>query len=129
MLINRRAGAVRRGSHALMTAALRSAIVVLVMIFAVAAPDPAQAQTYRFNSVSIEGNQRIEAATILTYAGIERGETVSAGDLNDAYQRILGTGLFEQVEIEPRGGTLAISVIEFPTISRIAFEGNNKIED
>ena len=119
----------RRGSHALMTAALRSAIVVLVMIFAVAAPDPAQAQTYRFNSVSIEGNQRIEAATILTYAGIERGETVSAGDLNDAYQRILGTGLFEQVEIEPRGGTLAISVIEFPTISRIAFEGNNKIED
>jgi outer membrane protein insertion porin family len=49
--------------------------------------------------------------------------------LNDAYQRILASGLFESVEIEPRGGTLAIKVVEFPTINRIAFEGNRRIKD
>nr|WP_245964165.1 outer membrane protein assembly factor BamA [Roseovarius spongiae] len=92
-------------------------------------PATADAQSYRFSSVSIEGNQRIEAGTILSYAGIARGQTVSAGELNDAYQRILGSGLFEEVTINPRGGTLEIRVKEYPTISRISFEGNKKIKN
>lgn len=90
---------------------------------------PADAQNYRFNSVSIEGNRRIEQGTILSYAGIGRGETVSAAKLNDAYQRILASGLFESVSIEPRGGKLVISVVEFPTINRISFEGNKRLKD
>ena len=94
-----------------------------------ALPDSAVAQNYSFNSVAVEGNQRVEAATIVTYAGIARGETVSAGDLNEAYQRILDSGLFESVEIVPQGNRMVIEVTEFPTINRIAFEGNRKIKD
>ena len=94
-----------------------------------AAALPAQAQSYRFTNVEVAGNQRIEAGTILTYAGIARGETVTAGQLNEAYQRILGSGLFEEVSIDPRGNTLRIEVTEYPTVSRIAFEGNSKIKD
>ncbi|MCQ0093063.1 outer membrane protein assembly factor BamA [Roseovarius sp. M141] len=93
------------------------------------APLPAQAQSYRFTDVAIAGNQRIEAGTILTYAGIGRGQTVSAAELNDAYQRILASGLFEEVSINPRGNTLEIKVTEYPTISKISFEGNSKIKD
>src|SRR6056297_3928182 len=89
----------------------------------------ATAQSYRFSTVAIEGNQRIEAGTVLSYAGIERGETVSAGQLNDAYQRILASGLFEEVEVEPQGNRLVIRVTEFPTVNRIAFEGNDKLKD
>lgn len=92
-------------------------------------PAAAQAQSYRFNTVRIEGNQRIEPATILTYAGIAKGETVSAAGLNDAYQRIVGSGLFETVSLVPRGGTLLITVREYPTISRINFEGNKRLKD
>lgn len=95
----------------------------------VALPSVAEAQQYRFSSVSIEGNQRIEPSTILSYAGIARGETVSAAQLNDAYQRVLGSGLFETVVIEPRGNRLVIEVTEFPTINRINFEGNRRIKD
>ena len=91
--------------------------------------DQALAQSYRFDSVQIDGNQRIEAGTILSYAGIARGETVSAGQLNDAYQRILASGLFEEVTLEPRGGTLVIGVTEFPTINRISFEGNRRLNN
>lgn len=111
---------------------LQRIIVVLFIAITIgyaAAPRVAQAQTYRFNTVKIEGNQRIEPATILTYAGIAKGETISAARLNDAYQRILRSGLFESVKIEPRGGTLVINVREFPTISRINFEGNKRIKD
>ncbi|MGX0903632.1 outer membrane protein insertion porin family [Roseovarius sp. MBR-79] len=102
-------------------------LLVSLALFGAAAP--AQAQDFRFTEVVIEGNQRIEGATILSFAGIERGETVSAGQLNDASQRILASGLFETVEVEPRGNRLVIKVTEFPTINRIAFEGNNKIKD
>ncbi len=107
-----------------------SVVLFLAITIGYAAiPAAAQAQTYRFNNVKIEGNQRIEPATILTYAGIARGETVSAAKLNDAYQRVLGSGLFESVSMEPAGGTLVIKVREFPTINKINFEGNKRLKD
>ena len=94
-----------------------------------ALPIAAEAQSYSFNTVRIEGNQRVEAGTILTYAGIGRGQTVSAGQLNDAYQRIIASGLFESVEIVPRGGTLVIEVKEYPTVNQVSIEGNRRLKD
>jgi outer membrane protein insertion porin family len=101
------------------------AVLSLVLI---GLSSPAEAQQYRFTEVTIEGNQRIEGDTILAFSGIARGETVGAGELNAAYQRILDSGLFETVELDPRGNRLIIRVTEFPTISRIAFEGNDKLK-
>lgn len=89
----------------------------------------ASAQDFRFSQVQIEGNQRVEPATILSYANIARGEPVNAGDLNDAFQNILASGLFEDVELIPSGNTLVIRVQEFPTINRISIEGNRRIGD
>jgi outer membrane protein insertion porin family len=102
--------------------------LVFAMAFA-ALPNVAEAQSYRFNNVQVEGNQRIQTATIITYAGIERGKSVSGGELNDAYQRILDSGVFETVDLEPRGSTLVIKVEEYPTINLISFEGNRRIKD
>lgn len=90
---------------------------------------PAEAQEYRFTSVEIDGNERIQPSTILSYAGIARGETVSAAELNRAYRRILDSGLFETVEIDPQGTRLVIRVAEYPTINEISFEGNRRIDD
>ena len=95
-----------------------------------AAP-PVLAQSYRFSGVAVEGNQRIEPRTILNFARIPRGQVVSAAELNDAYQRLQGSGLFEEVTITPRGNTLVIAVKEYPTINVVNFEGNRllKAED
>ncbi len=115
---------------------VRNAAKAVCLSFAVALgagvatiPDVAYAQSFRFNTVTIEGNRRVEPGTILSYAGIARGQTVSGAQLNDAYQRILGSGLFETVEIIPQGSQLTIRVVEYPTINRIAFEGNRRIKD
>lgn len=89
----------------------------------------AQAQTYRFDSVVVDGNARIGQSAILSQAGIARGQNLSAGQLNDAYQRLVSSGLFESVEIAPQGNTLRITVVELPTINRISFEGNRRIKD
>lgn len=92
-------------------------------------PTPAEAQSFRFSTVTIEGAQRVSADTILSYAGIAQGQTVSGAELNDAYQKVLGSGLFETVEFVPNGGTLVIKVTEYPVVSRISIEGNSKISD
>lgn len=108
---------------------LIGATAIVVGLGAATLPAPLLAQTYSFNTVAIEGNKRIESGTILSYAGIARGQSVSAAELNDAYQRITASGLFESVEIEPRGSRLVIKVVEFPTVNRISFEGNKRIKD
>ncbi|MFD2855632.1 outer membrane protein assembly factor BamA [Seohaeicola zhoushanensis] len=100
--------------------------VALGMLVAAGSAD---AQSYRFSRIQVEGNQRIETGTIARYTGIESGKSVTAGELNDAYQRIVASGLFETVDIQPRGNTLVVRVTEFPTINRISFEGNRRIKD
>ncbi len=87
------------------------------------------AQTFRFGSIQIEGNTRIGDAAILQQAGIAPGQTVSAGQVNDALQNLQRSGLFETVSVEPRGNTLLITVVELPTVNRIAFEGNRRVDD
>jgi len=55
---------------------------------------------------SVEGNQRVDNATVLAFAEIPRGRAITAGELNDAYQRVVNSGLFERVDFTPRGGRL-----------------------
>lgn len=90
---------------------------------------PAFAQVFSFSNVEIQGNSQVDAATILNYAGIRRGQEVSAAQLNDAYQRILNSNLFETVEMVPQGSTLLIKVVEYPIVNVISIEGNKRLKD
>ena len=90
---------------------------------------PAFAQVFSFSNVEIQGNDRVDAATILNYAGISRGEEVSTAQLNDAYQRIVNSNLFETVELVPQGSTLVIKVVEYPIVNVISIEGNKRLKD
>ena len=108
---------------------LRVLGLILLAVWGSAVTAPAFAQSYTFNAVQIEGNQRIDAATILSYAAVQRGKSISAGDLNTAFQRVQGSGLFAAVEFVPTGSTLLIRVQEFATINRISFEGNKRLKD
>ncbi|MCV2864375.1 outer membrane protein assembly factor BamA [Albidovulum sediminicola] len=116
------------GKSGLVRSGLAPAAIAISLAFT-ALPAPSFAQDYVFSTVRIEGNSLIEDATILKFAGIARGTSMSAAELNDAYQRIADSGLFEAVELVPSGGTLVIRVVENPTINVINFEGNRRIED
>ncbi len=109
---------------------MQGASVCTLLSMAWMAPaTPVMAQSYQFNSVEINGNERVGDSAILARAGIRRGAPVSGGQLNDAYQNLQNSGLFESVAIEPRGGTLVITVVELPTLNRVRFEGNKRIKD
>ncbi|WP_233489793.1 outer membrane protein assembly factor BamA [Jannaschia rubra] len=89
----------------------------------------AQAQTYRFDTFEVQGNTRIDTASVLSTLGVTPGQPVSAGALNDGFQRLQASGLFQNVEIVPQGGKLLIVVDEYPTVNRISIEGNQRLKD
>ena len=87
------------------------------------------AQDFSFSRIDVDGNKRIETSTIITYSGLATDQVFGADDLNRAYQNILASGLFESVEVVPNGNRLVIKVNEFPTVNKIAFEGNRRVND
>ncbi|SHI44830.1 Beta-barrel assembly machine subunit BamA [Palleronia salina] len=89
----------------------------------------ARAQSFQFNDIRVEGNERVDPNSIVSLLDLPRGQTVSAGELNAAYQRLQNAGLFETVEIAPSGSTLVVRVNEWPTIRRINIEGNSRLDD
>jgi len=108
---------------------LATAVFLGAATFSMPFLTPAYAQSFSFSNVVIEGNVRVDPATVLSFAGISRGEEVSAAALNDAYQRIANSGLFASVEVIPQGSTLLIRVEEYPIVNVISFEGNKRLKD
>lgn len=87
------------------------------------------AQQFRFTTIVIEGNTRVGDAAIITRAGIAPGQAVTAGQVNDALQNLQTSGLFESVTVDPQGSRLLITVVELPTLNRVVFEGNRRLDD
>lgn len=82
-----------------------------------------------YSRIDVAGNQRIEADTVRTFAGIDPGTAVTPEELNLAVRRLFDTGLFEDVQVMPQAGRLVITVVENPTINQIAIEGNDALAD
>ena len=95
----------------------------------VSLPNFLTAQTFTISEINISGNQRIEADTIRSYISIAKGQNIEADKINAAYQRVLKSGLFESVNFKEKDGILNVTVVEYPTINRIYFEGNVRIDD
>ena len=89
----------------------------------------AHAQEFKISSLMIEGNRRIEAATIQSFSGIKENSVLSVGDVNDAIQLVRDSELFESVAAEFKGTTLIINVVEFPTVNVVTFEGNKLLDE
>ena len=81
------------------------------------------------NKVFIEGNQRIENSTILSYLDIKKNKEISEEDLNNVFKDLFATELFSDISFDLKNNSLFIKVVENPIINRIALEGNKRIDD
>jgi outer membrane protein insertion porin family len=80
-------------------------------------------------TIEIQGNQRIEAATVRSYLAVAVGDPFDPVELDRSLKNLFATGLFDDVSLRREGNTLVVSVVENPIINRIAFEGNRRLED
>ena len=81
------------------------------------------------DSIQVEGNRRVEVATIRSYFKPGPGGRLDQGHIDDGLKALIETGLFQDVRINQAGGRLVVTVVENPVIGRIAFEGNKKVKD
>jgi outer membrane protein insertion porin family len=88
-----------------------------------------QAQAQTAASIGVEGNRRIEADTIRSYFRPGPGGHLGPVQIDDGLKALIQTGLFQDVQIQHRGGRLVVVVVENQVINRVAFEGNKKIKD
>ena len=89
----------------------------------------ATAQESTIGSVLVEGNVRIEVDTVRSYMAIGPGDEFDSDAVNESLKSLFATGLFADVAIRREGSALVVRVIENPIINRVAFEGNDAIED
>jgi len=83
----------------------------------------------RIEKITVDGNQRIEKETILSYLHLKKGDNFSREDLSKAIKSLYKTELFSNVMIKEENGNLEVLVIENPIINIISFEGNKRIRD
>ncbi|MGD2131181.1 MAG: outer membrane protein assembly factor BamA [Maricaulaceae bacterium] len=79
--------------------------------------------------ILVEGNQRIESQTVLSYLTVAAGMPFDPAQINTSMEVLFDTGLFADIVPERRGNLLVIRVVENPIINRVTFEGNRAIDD
>ncbi|MCI4680439.1 outer membrane protein assembly factor BamA [Rhodoblastus acidophilus] len=86
------------------------------MVGSLTAPTRALAE-----NIVVEGNHRVDSETIRSY--------FVGGDSNDAIKKLYSTGYFSDVQVNRRGGTLVVRVVENSTmINHVVFVGNSKVK-
>ena len=75
----------------------------------------------------VEGIQRLEPETVISYLSLNKGDVATPEKLDSALKALYATGLFADVSLTMQGETLVAKVIENPILNRVAFEGNDAI--
>ncbi len=85
---------------AFITSAIRGANGKATVTFRIS-----EGQEAEIDDVSVRGNDRVRSSIITREITLDRGDVFSGRKVVDSQQKILDTGLFKDVEIEPRPGT------------------------
>ena len=126
---------------------MRAALLVSVFSFSLVAPMwPAMAQDASQDTsvrrmaqaispsgviaaIRVEGNQRIESGTIVSYLVVQQGDSFDPERLDRSLKSLYATGLFADVVLRRDGSSLVVRVEENPIINQVAYEGNKKVTD
>lgn len=84
-------------------------------------------ESFVVENIRVEGLQRLEVGTVLTYLPLATGDEINEQSGQQAIRALYGTGLFQDVRLEREGDTLVIQVRERPAISKLTIEGNKKL--
>ncbi len=86
-----------------------------------------EARTVR--SLRVEGSQRIEPETVLSYTRLRVGDSYTNETIDQAIKDLLASDLLADVQIEGvESGDLVIRIRENPVINRVIYEGNKRLK-
>src|SRR5580658_10793339 len=108
---------------------LAAILSVILSIFLLIAACADAAAATKDSAITVTGNRHVGADTIRAYFHPAADGKLDAGELDAALKRLYATGLFQNVKISHDGDAVFVSVVENPTVVRVAFEGNHKLKD
>jgi outer membrane protein insertion porin family len=87
---------------------------------AVAAASPAFAQ-----SITVQGNQRVDSETVRSYFA---GERLDQAGIDRGVRAMYNSGLFSDVRVQRVGGGIIVRVTENSTVNRVTLSGNSRVK-
>lgn len=97
-----------------------------------AAPAPAVPApvTRTIKSIRVQGSQRIESETVMSYTRLRVGDAYTNETIDQAIKDLLASELLADVTIEGvETGDLVIRIRENPVINRVIYEGNKRLKE
>ena len=87
----------------------------------------AWAAAFVVRDIEVNGLERVEAGTVLSYLPAQVGQTFDESKSANAVKALLDSGLFQDVKLGQRGDVLVVNVVERQAIGEINIKGNHKI--
>jgi len=104
----------------------RSLIGIFSFLFLLSSANAIEPFTVK--EIRVEGIQRTETSTVLTYLPIKVGEQVNDEKIAAAVKALFATGFFKDVRLEAEKETIVVIVDERPAIGQIDFTGNKEFD-
>jgi outer membrane protein insertion porin family len=76
-------------------------------------------------SISVQGNQRVDADTVRSYFS---GEKLDQAGIDRAVRAMYNSGQFSDVRVSRAGGGLVVRVVENSVVNRVTLSGNSKVK-
>jgi len=95
--------------------------------FSVLGVTAAQAQTV--SSIKVDGNKRVDDATVRSYLTIKIGDAATSAAIQSSIDSLSATGLFDRVSVRYSNHVLHVSLSENPIVASVLFEGNQRFSD
>ena len=109
----------------------RAAIGVWAFLFVSVFVLAASAEDAKITLIEVQGNKRIETATILAKVKTREGDVFSPSQIKEDIKALYQLGHFEDVQVKTEGFEAGLKVIfsvkEKPLIREITFEGNDEL--
>jgi outer membrane protein insertion porin family len=109
----------------------RAAWLFAFLMLLVSVPVIAPAENATVTLIEVQGNRRIETATILAKIKTREGSVFSPAQVKEDIQTLYKLGHFEDVQVKTEGFEKGLKVIiwvkEKPLIREISYEGNTEV--
>ena len=112
---------------------LRVILVYGLMFMSLPSPGLSQPRDLIVESITVQGNQRIEAAAILGNVTLKTGDPLTTTVTQEQIRLVYDMGFFDDVQVQtetkPKGVAVIFVVQEKPFVTDIVFDGNDALSD
>lgn len=100
-----------------------------VLFISCLAVSHAYAESFKVSEIIINGLERIDRGTVLSYLPIESGSEFDTKDASTVLHALYKTGFFAKIDLQREKDKIILNLKERPAITEVNFEGNDDVDD